>query len=207
MTHPLDPLGEDEIVRASAIAAEHLGSPASLRFPLVAALEPPKGALDAPRSAEVLCFDTASGLTTEVVVDLDAGRVASATPRPGVQPFALFEEYERAEAAIRSDSGWRAAMSARGLTDQQIDLAFLHLWPTGNFGHKWETEHRILKGIAYLRDTPDDNAYGRPVEGLIAVVDLLASTACWKSSTNHHRRPPARRCASTTTTAARRDRT
>ena len=173
MTHPLDPLGEEEIVGASAIAAEHLGSPASLRFPLVAALEPPKAALDAPRSAEVLCFDTASGLTTEVVVDLDAGRVASATPRPGVQPFALFEEYERAEAAIRSDSGWRAAMSARGLSDQQIDLAFLHLWPTGNFGHKWETEHRILKGIAYLRDTPDDNAYGRPVEGLIAVVDLL----------------------------------
>ena len=76
MTHPLDPLGEEEIVRASAIASEHLGSPASLRFPLVAALEPPKGALDAPRSAEVLCFDTASGLTTEVVVDLDAGRVA-----------------------------------------------------------------------------------------------------------------------------------
>ena len=173
MTHPLDPLCEEEIVRASAIAAEHLGSPASLRFPLVAALEPPKGGLDAPRSAEVLCFDTASGLTTEVVVDLDAGRVASATPRPGVQPFALFEEYEHAEAAIRSDPGWRAAMSARGLSDQQIDLAFLHLWPTGNFGHKWETEHRILKGIAYLRDTPDDNAYGRPVEGLIAVVDLL----------------------------------
>ena len=173
MTHPLDPLSEDEIVRASAIAAEHLGSPASLRFPLVAALEPPKGALDAPRSAEVLCFDTASGLTTELVVDLDAGRVASATPRPAVQPFALFEEYERAEAAIRSDTGWRAAMSARGLTDQQIDLAFLHLWPTGNFGHKWETEHRILKGIVYLRDTPDDNAYGRPAEGLIAVVDLL----------------------------------
>ena len=173
MTHPLDPLSEDEIVRASAIASEHLGSPASLRFPLVAALEPPKGALDAPRSAEVLCFDTASGLTTEVVVDLDAGRVASATPRPGVQPFALFEEYERAEAAIRADPGWRAAMSARGLSDQQIDLAFLHLWPTGNFGHKWETEHRILKGIVYLRDTPEDNAYGRPVEGLIAVVDLL----------------------------------
>ena len=173
MTHPLDPLGEAEIVRASAIAAEHLGYPASLRFPLVAALEPLKGALDAPRSAEVLCFDTASGLTTEIVVDLDAGRVASGTPRPGVQPFALFEEYERAEAAIRSDRGWRAAMSARGLTDLQIDLAFLHLWPTGNFGHKWETEHRILKGIAYLRDTPNDNAYGRPVEGLIAVVDLL----------------------------------
>ena len=172
--HPLDPLSAEEIVRASAIAREHFGSPESLRFLLVAALEPPKGTLaDAPRSAELLCLDTASGLTTELIVELDAARVVSAAPQPGMQPFALFEEYERAEAAIRADPGWRAAMAARGLTEPQIDLAFLHLWPTGNFGDKWETEHRILKGIAYLRDTPEDNAYGRPVEGLIAVVDLV----------------------------------
>ncbi len=172
--HPLDPLSADEIVRASAIAREHLGAPESLRFLLIAALEPPKRALhDAPRSAELLCFDTESGRTTELIVNLDAAAVTSATPRPGVQPFALFEEYERAEATIRADHDWRAAMAARGLSEPQIDLAFLHLWPTGNFGHKWETEHRILKGIVYLRDTPDDNAYGRPVEGLIAVVDLV----------------------------------
>ena len=172
--HPLDPLSADEIIRASAIAREHFGAPESLRFLLIAALEPPKRALhDAPRSAELLCFDTESGLTTELIVNLDAAAVTAATPRPGVQPFALFEEYERAEATIRADHGWRAAMAARGLSEPQIDLAFLHLWPTGNFGHKWETEHRILKGIVYLRDTPDDNAYGRPVEGLIAVVDLV----------------------------------
>ena len=172
--HPLDPLSADEIIRASAIAREHLGSPESLRFLLIAALEPPKRALhDAPRSAELLCFDTESGLTTELIVNLDADTVTAAPPRPGVQPFALFEEYERAEATIRADNNWRAAMAARGLSETQIDLAFLHLWPTGNFGRKWETEHRILKGIVYLRDTPDDNAYGRPVEGLIAVVDLV----------------------------------
>ena len=172
--HPLDPLSAAEIARASAIAAEHFGSPPALRFLLVAALEPHKDALgDAPRSAELLCLDAESGLTTEVVVNLDAERVASAAPQPGVQPFALFEEYERAEATIRADAGWRAAMAARGLSERQIDLAFIHLWPTGNFGDKWETEHRILKGISYLRDTPDDNAYGRPVEGLVAVVELV----------------------------------
>ena len=172
--HPLDPLSADEIIRASAIAREHLGAPESLRFLLIAALEPPKRALHgAPRSAELLCFDTESGRTTELIVNLDADTVTAATPRPGVQPFALFEEYERAEATIRADNDWRAAMANRGLSEPQIDLAFLHLWPTGNFGHKWETEHRILKGIVYLRDTPDDNAYGRPVEGLIAVVDLV----------------------------------
>ncbi|MYJ01406.1 MAG: tyramine oxidase, partial [Chloroflexi bacterium] len=174
-THPLDPLSADEIVRASSIISEQFGSPESLRFLLVAALEPAKGVSEAPRAAEAICINIDSGLTTEAVVDLDAGAVTSITELPGVQPPALFEEYERAEAAIRADVGWRTAMSLRGLNDQQIDLSFIHLWPTGNFGSKWETEHRILKGIVYLRDEPDDNAYGRPVEGLIAVVDLAAN--------------------------------
>ncbi len=171
-THPLDPLSADEIVRASTIISEHFGSPGTLRFLLIAALEPPKGATEAPRCAEAVCIDTESGLTTEVVADLDAGQVTSVTERPDAQPPALKEEYERAEAAIRADPGWRSAMRGRGLSDDQIDLSFIHLWPTGNFGSRWETEHRILKGIVYLRDEPDDNAYGRPVEGLIAIVDL-----------------------------------
>ena len=173
-THFLDPLSADEIVRASTIISEHLGSPDSLRFLLVAALEPRKGVETAPRCAEAVCIDIGSGLTTEVVADLDAGVVTSVTERPDVQPPALFEEYERADATIRADGGWRSAMRGRGLRDEQIDLSFIHLWPTGNFGSRWETEHRILKGIVYLRDDPEDNAYGRPVEGLIAIVDLAA---------------------------------
>ncbi len=171
--HPLDPLSADELVRASSVASEHLGSPESLRFLMVAALEPPKGTVDRPRSAELVCIDTSSGLTIEVTVDLDAGAVSSVTERPDVQPPALFDEYERAEAAIRADAGWRSAMARRGLNEEQINLSFIHLWPTGNFGSEWETQHRILKGIVYLRDEPDDNAYGRPAEGLIAVVDLV----------------------------------
>ncbi len=170
--HPLDPLSADEIVRASSIVSEQLGSPEALRFLMVAALEPPKGAKAVPRRAEAICIDINVGLTTEIIVDLDAGKVTSLVERPEVQPPALFEEYERAESAIRADKAWRSAMHGRSLNDEQIDLSFIHLWPTGNFGSRWETKHRILKGIVYLRDEPDDNAYGRPVEGLIAIVDL-----------------------------------
>ncbi len=173
-THFLDPLSADEIVRASTIISEQLGSPDSLRFLLVAAVEPRKGVEAPPRCAEAVCIDIESGLTTEVVADLDAGVVTAVSERPDVQPPALFEEYERADATIRADDGWRSAMRGRGLSDEQIDLSFIHLWPTGNFGSRSETEHRILKGIVYLRDEPEDNAYGRPVEGLIAIVDLAA---------------------------------
>ena len=41
--HLLDPLSGDEISRASEIAKAHLGGAETLRFPLVAGLEPVKG--------------------------------------------------------------------------------------------------------------------------------------------------------------------
>ena len=172
--HPLDPLSVAEIERTAAIAGVRLGRRLSLRFPLIAALDPPKGAEAPARLAEAVCFDAISGDTAEVVVDLDSGEAVSAIGRPGVQPYALREEYARAEAGIRADAGWRAAMAARGFDEEQIDSAFLHLWPVGNFGSRWEREHRILKGLAYLRDGADDDGYyGRPVEGLVAIVDLI----------------------------------
>ena len=188
--HPLDPLTAEEIERASAIAAERLGARASLRFPLVAALDPPKGEADPTRLAELVCFDAETGETTEVVVDLDAGTVESAIEQPGVQPYALREEYERAEAAIRADAGWRAAMAARGASEREIETAFLHLWPVGNFGSKWEREHRILKGLSYLRESSDDDGYyGRPVEGLVAIVDLIAGRVL-ELEDHPNQRPP-----------------
>ena len=123
--HPLDPLSADELVRASSIASERLGSPESLRFLMVAALEPPKGTVDRPRSAELVCIDTSSGLTIEVTVDLDAGAVSSVTERPDAQPPALFDEYERAEVTIRADSGWRSAM-AGSRPERRTDQSLVH---------------------------------------------------------------------------------
>ena len=191
--HPLDPLSAAEIERTAAIAADCLGARPSLRFPLIAALDPPKGAEAPARLAEAVCFDAVSGETAEVVVDLDAGAAISTVERPGAQPYALREEYERAEAGIRADASWRAAMAARGFDDEQIDSAFLHLWPVGNFGSKWEAGHRILKGLAYLRGAPDDDGYyGRPVEGLVAIVDLINGRVL---EVEDHANPPPPRAA------------
>ncbi len=171
--HLLDPLSGDEISRASEIAKAHLGGAETLRFPLVAGLEPVKGSGDERRRAELIVLDTATGLATEAVVDLDAGSVESAVERPDAQAFPLMEEFGRAEAAIRADVGWQAAMRGRGISDEEIENCQIDPWPGGNFGTEWERGHRILKGIAYLRETAGDNGYGRPVEGLVAVVDLV----------------------------------
>ena len=178
--HPLDPLSAEEIERTSALAGARAGGADSLRFPLVALVEPDKEAVrgfaagDAfARRAFAIVFDTASGETFEAVVDLAADAVESWTRRSDIQPFPLMEEFGRAQEAVKNDPEWRAAMQRKGVTEAQLETIQIDPWPAGNFGAKWETEHRILKAIAYLRDTEDDNGYGRPVEGVMAIVDLL----------------------------------
>ena len=178
--HPLDPLSAEEIERASALAGARAGGADTLRFPLVALAEPDKEAVrgfaagDAfERRAFAIVFDTASGETFEAVVDLAADAVESWTPRGDIQPFPLMEEFGRAQETVKNDPEWRAAMQRKGVTEAQLETIQIDPWPAGNFGSAWETEHRILKAIAYLRDTEDDNGYGRPVEGVMAVVDLI----------------------------------
>ena len=86
--HPLDPLSAEEIERASALAAEHLGGRCGLA-PLPAGRagwsRDKEVGCAASRRATLLrgapsrsCFDTASGLETfEAVVDLAADAVES----------------------------------------------------------------------------------------------------------------------------------
>lgn len=178
--HPLDPLSAEEIERASALAKARAGGGDSIRFPLVALDEPDKRAVKAfsaggamERRAFLILFDTAAGETFEAVVNLGSDSVERWTPRSDIQPFPLMEEFGRAQAAVKQDPEWRAAMMRKGVSEAQLETIQIDPWPGGNFGSKWETEHRILKAIAYLRDTEADNGYGRPVEGVVAIVDLI----------------------------------
>ena len=179
VTHPLDPLMPDEISAASAIAAAHEPRD-GWRFPLVALEEPAKDVVRSfvsgdqiARQAFVMMLDVDSGEAVECVVDLTTERVQRWTPLVGHQPFPLMEEFGRAQAAVRADSRWQAAMRSRGFTDEQIDLIQIDPWPGGNFGTKWEREHRILKAISYLRESEESNGYGRPIEHVVAIVDLV----------------------------------
>jgi len=178
--HPLDPLTADELVAACAIvaaaAAERLTDP-QLRFPVVAVAEPTRSELRAfvpgrptARRAEVLAFDRTSGTVLEVIVDLGAVSVERWRAVPGAVPLLLFDESMAAIDAVRSDPRWIAGVRARGVADPgavQVDP-----WPAGNFGLPGEEGRRISRCVSYTRDTPDDNGYAHPIEGLVAVVDL-----------------------------------
>ena len=45
-------------------------------------------------------------------------------------------------------------------------------WPAGAFGLPHEEGRRITRCLAYVRESKEDNGYARPLEGLLAFVDM-----------------------------------
>jgi primary-amine oxidase len=176
-THPLDPLTADELASACRIASEGRGLDGRVRFPVVVRREPakddvlvwkPGDPLD--RQAELIVLDPASNLVSEAVVSITDGNVVSWRDVPGARPPLLFGEAVEAVEAVKRDGAWRAAMARRGVTN--LEHIQIDPWPAGNFGLEGEDGRRLTRCVAYVRDQPKDNGYARPVDGLVAVVDL-----------------------------------
>ncbi len=164
------PLSADEIERACEIVRDADGIPDGVRFVWAAVAEDAKGAATGGRPAEVLAYDRPTATTHRLVVDLDGGGVVSHVARGDVQPSIIYEEYAMAGAIVKADPGWQAAMARRGITS--YETVQVDPWATGNFGLAWEQGRRIVRAMSLWRDTPDDNGYARPIEGVIAYVDL-----------------------------------
>ncbi len=174
--HPLDPLTAPEMEQAAALVRGRHTS-RQLRVVSIALREPLKRDVLAfspgdpiVRRAFVVAIDRADGKLYEGVANLATDRLESWVHQPGAQPSPTMDEYMDADRVIRADKGWRAAMKRRGV--ENLDLVQIDPWPAGNFGDPREQGHRILRGISYVRDEQASNGYARPVEGLVAVVDL-----------------------------------
>ena len=178
--HPLDPLGPLELEAAVAALRAAGDLTAGTRLITLELVEPSKadlGRFDAgeplPRRAFAVLLDPASSTTTEVLVAIAAGAVASRRTVEGVHPAIHPDESLQAEALIKSDPAFLAALAARGIGD--VESVMVDIWSAGNFGTA-DTEGRVAKGLSWYRHGPTDNGYARPVEGLVALVDLNAMT-------------------------------
>jgi primary-amine oxidase len=184
--HPLDPLSTAEILQACELlkAIKKLG--ASLRFALVHLLEPPKAEVLAfkagepmERSAFLMVFDSTTGATHEAVVNLTRGTLVSwvqhvTDAAPYGQPPVLVEDFFNCADIVKADEGWRNAVKRRGLTDEDIKLVQVDPFSAGNFGFPLEAGKRVVRAVSYYRESLKDNAYSHPIEGVVAVVDLIA---------------------------------
>jgi len=179
--HPLDPLRAEEITRAWEIlrAERRLGPRA--RAVSIALHEPAKEVVLAhrpgdavTRAAFVVLMDREAGKTYEAVVSLTEGRVASWEHVPGVQPAIILDEFFECEAAVRADPRWQEAMRKRGVTD--FSLAMVDSWSAGYFPQEGEEGRRLVRALTWVRRSPRDNGYARPVANLLTVVDLNEMT-------------------------------
>ena len=175
--HPLDPLLGDEIEGAVAILrAEHeLGD--KVRFEVVTLNEPSKDAVysfsrgdSIQREVFIVLLDGHTGKTYESIVSLTEGAVVSWRHIPDVQPRMMPDEMLESQAVVKANPEYRKALTRRGITD--IDLVMIDPWGAGNFGIEEERGLRLAFARSWVRSSPTDNGYARPIEGVTAVVDL-----------------------------------
>jgi primary-amine oxidase len=175
--HPLEPLTADEVSRAVRILRSecHLGD--AMRFVVVTLHEPAKETVlsfrpgdPVEREAFAVLLDKNTNKTYEALVSLTSGRVTSWEYIPDVQPAIMLDEFFECEAAVKASPEWQAAMRKRGIED--FALAMVDPWSAGNLHIEDEQGRRLSRALTWMRSDPNDNGYARPIENLIAVVDL-----------------------------------
>jgi primary-amine oxidase len=178
--HPLDPLQPDEIQLAVAAIRKERQFSETVRFVTVSLKEPSKevGRRTSPnigstREAFVILLDSSTGLGYEAVVDLGNGAVKRYEPLPeGVQPPIMSDEFMECEDAVKRAPEFREAMKKRGIDD--VGLIMVDAWSAGHYGNEPPEDRgkRLVRALCWIRSEPRDNGYARPIENIVAVVDL-----------------------------------
>lgn len=176
-SHPLDPLTADEIATAVALVRAERQVGDHFRFPCVVLHEPAKATVlnyrpgnAFEREAFLVLLDNETGNTYEAIASLTQGTITSWIQIPGVQPNIMADELVECEAVVKAHPAFRDALAKRGITD--LSLVMVDPWAPGNFGFADEVGIRFSRCLCYLRATPNSNAYARPLDGLVPVVDL-----------------------------------
>ncbi len=180
--HPLEPLTEDEIRAASDLLRTHPDfptAPADAVFVSISLLEPSRASLDdaeltgrpPAREALIVLYDRRSRQVIEAAVSLGAQTVLSWGVIPGARPKLTRRDFEAAVAAVKADPRWQAALRRRGVTD--FSYVEVQPWPPG-YADERDRAHgrRVAKALTWVGYTPADNPFARPVEHVIATVDL-----------------------------------
>lgn len=181
VSHPLDPLQPEELeLGRQILVSAGLVSPTT-RFAYFGLDEPAKAEVlatgDSPapdRRLRAFLIDLSDGASQDVVVSLKAqavvGRRVLEPGTEGHMPI-LTEDFARIEKVVHEDQGWRQAMAKRGLHD----VSKIRTCPltAGSYVFPGEEGRRLVRVLAFLQETPHDLAWGRPIDGVAAYVDLI----------------------------------
>jgi len=172
---PFDDLSAEEIKQVVKIVRESKRFADDLRYPVVRKADPKKadwlaGRVKDFRHAYAAVYDIHKSVLSEIEIDLRSNQILSVRDLPGIQPPVLMEEYTRAREIIRADAGWQNAMKKRGFTN--LEDLFIDPWAPGLLrGDEKRGGQRLIRGLTYVKGA-GKNFYSRPVEGVVATVDL-----------------------------------
>jgi len=177
--HPLSPLTAGDITQAVAIIRREQHPAGDLRFPVVTLQEPTKEELQRfaqgekiPRRIFAVVLDRNTQRSFEAIVDLRQQKLTQWNALPNVQPIVLSNEYIEVADIVRKDPQWLAAMKKRGIDEaREIMEVNLDCWAPGVLEVKGSEGARLMRVLSFQR-AGGVNAYGRPIEGVVAVVDI-----------------------------------
>jgi primary-amine oxidase len=175
---PLAPLSEQEIEAAVTIAREQGAIGGSAHLAYVGRVEPDKEAVRHHAATPHLCdrrvrlwaVEGPEPDVTEVIVSLSSGAVVARHEHAEARPGLLMTESINSIEALRSDPRWQEAVRRRGIED--FDRVQIDPWPSGHYGLAHEEGRRICRCLSYFREHPEANGYARPLEGVVAFVDM-----------------------------------
>jgi len=171
--HPLDSITGDEITASVSAVKKDSRYVEGSAFAVVSLNEPAKAQVlegkKIAREAFVVLLDRDHNKTHEVSVDLEKNAVKTWKTIPDVQPSVVLEEYVIAPEIIKADARFIEAMRKRGITD--LNKVKVDAWAPGYLGDTADGS-RIVRAIFFYKDDEDSNWYSRPIEGVVAIINL-----------------------------------
>jgi primary-amine oxidase len=175
--HPMDALTADEITASANIlrAAGKLGGTALLVS--LTLDENPKAEVRAwtpgkpfGRRAFAVLLD--GGRLAEAHIDLDARTLTAWAPVENRQAAVTIDEFIAAGKIAKRDERWRAAMAKRGITE--FDNVVCFALTVGPSVDPALAGRRLLNVSCVDRSGAGNNLWGKPIDSLMATVDIAA---------------------------------
>ena len=173
--HPLNPLSAPEIGDAVSILKKSNIEHENSSFSYISLEEPDKKALkektNLDRFVKIVGVDQKSnGFEAEINLSKKELLKEEKISNKAGPTYTLAEIFRAIELTM-GDENYQKALEKRGIKD--LSLIQIDPWPGGGFINKnIKNGNRALKAISFLKDSEKDNAYARPIQGLIAHIDL-----------------------------------
>ncbi len=182
--HPLDSLSVAEIEQTTHLLSRLEQLADGVKFVSITLHEPSRQSVTqyqpgaaCAREAFAVLLQPKAECAYEAIVDLVGKSVVSLKKLPsGIQPSIVLDEFFEAEAAVRRDPKFLAALATRGIPN--ADLVMVDSWSVGFY----DTEPpeyrglRLIRALSFVRSEERDNGYARPIDSIVAVVDLNKMT-------------------------------